>query len=263
MLRLTHAPPLDILRDGTAGMPLEADLELARAHAGDVCQALKRNVKGVMVGDIAYHVFESLHILSGKRARMLCRLLFLIIHNEGDRFCDLCLVEKRRRYPLAAIVFDLEQQLGHGGKIRRLIDALKRRGQIKVFVRILHFEMILIISRKNLDPDRVDRNALMNDRLVILLAADDGLNASRRQATVGVQLLAGNGIISYDADPLGDVKIQDKIIVKIEIVDLDIKQILLSVQPVVTAAERGGQPPAASCRAELLTVRNRNETAFR
>ena len=64
----------------------------------------------------------------------------------------------------------------------------------------------------------------MDDRLVILLSADDGLNAPRRQSAIRVQLLARNGVVPCDADALGNIEIQDKIVVKIEVVYLDVEQ---------------------------------------
>ncbi len=99
------------------------------------------------------------------------------------------------------------------------------------------FQMILIVCRKYLDPDGMNGYALMNDRLVILIPADNGLNTPSRQATIRIQLLAGNGIISCNANTFGNIKIQDEVAVEIEIVDFYIKQILLSIQPVVAAAE--------------------------
>ncbi len=50
---------------------------------------------------------------------------------------------------------------------------------------------------------------------------------------------------------------------KIEIVDLDVKQILLCVQPVVATAERRGQLSAVPGGTELLTARNGRKAAFR
>ncbi len=103
---------------------------------------------------------------------------------------------------------------------------------------MLLFQVILIICGKHLDPDGVYRDALVNDRLVILLAANNGLNASCRQPPVRIQLLAGNGVISCDADAFWNIKIQNKVVVEIKIVNFNIKQILLRIQPIVTSAER-------------------------
>lgn len=139
---------------------------------------------------------------------------------------------------------------------------MERGGKIEIFVRVLFFEVILVICRKNLYPDRVDRNTIMNDRLVALLSADKGLNISRRQAAVGVQLLAGDGIVSGNADALGNIEIQHKIVVKKEIMDLDVEQVFLRIQPVVTAAELRRKCPAASGGAEFLTARSRNKAAI-
>ena len=63
VLRLTHAPSLDILRDRASRVPLEAGFQLAFAHAGDSGEAGQRYVKGIMVGNVAYHVSQSLGIL--------------------------------------------------------------------------------------------------------------------------------------------------------------------------------------------------------
>lgn len=58
MLRLTHAPPLNILRHGAAHLPLEAGFQLALAHARDTGQPLQRDIKGVVIGNIAHHVLQ-------------------------------------------------------------------------------------------------------------------------------------------------------------------------------------------------------------
>ena len=237
MFCLTHTPPLDILCDGATGVPFETGLQFAFAHAGNACKTRKRNIKGIMVGDVADYIFKSFNIFLRQRVCIFCHLFFLIVHYKGNRFRDLCLVEKCSGNPIAAIVFNLKQQLGHGGKVCYLIDALKCGGKVKVFVRILLFQIILIICRENFNSDRVYWNALMNNRLVVLFAADNGLNAPRRQATIGIQFFTGNGIVSCNTDTLRNIEIQNKIIVKIEIVNLDIKQILLRIQPVVAAAE--------------------------
>ena len=79
----------------------------------------------------------------------------------------------------------------------------------------------------------------MDDRLIVLLASDKGLNISRRQAAVWIQLLAGNGIVSGNADALRNIEIQDEIVMKIEVVDFDVEKLLLRIQPVVTAAKLG------------------------
>lgn len=168
---------------------------------------------------------------------IFCCLLFLIVHNKGDGFCDLCLVEKRCSHTFSPVVLDLKQQLGHGRKICRLVNALKCSRQIKVCIWMLPFQVIIIIRRKYLDSDGMNGYALMNDRLVILIPADNGLNTPSRQATIRIQLLAGNGIISCNANTFGNIKIQDEVAVEIEIVDFYIEQILLSIQPVVAAAE--------------------------
>ena len=58
VLRLTHAPPLNILRHGAAHLPLEAGFQLALAHARDTGQPLQRDIKGVVIGNIAHHVLQ-------------------------------------------------------------------------------------------------------------------------------------------------------------------------------------------------------------
>ena len=238
MFRLTHAPSLNVFRDGAAGVPLKAGLELACTHAGDACKTIQRDVKGVMIGDIAHYITKPCNILFGKWVCIFCRLFFLIVHNKGDGIRYLGLIEKRRRHAFAPVVLYLKQQLGHGRKVCRLIDTLKRGGQIKVCVRMLLFQVILIIRRKHLDPDGMNGDTLMDDCLVILLSADNGLNTPSRQPPVRIQLLAGNGIISCNADAFGNIKIQDKVVVEIEIVNFNIKQVFLRIQPVVAAAER-------------------------
>ena len=63
----------------------------------------------------------------------------------------------------------------------------------------------------------------MDDRFVILFPADNGLNTSGGQTSVRIQFLAGNGIVSRNADAFRDIKIQDEVVVEIEIVDLYIE----------------------------------------
>ena len=69
-------------------------------------------------------------------------------------------------------------------------------------------------------------DALMDDRFIILLAADNGLNTPGRQTPIGIQLLAGDGIISCNADAFGNIKIQDEVVLKMKIVNFNIKQVL-------------------------------------
>ena len=72
------------------------------------------------------------------------------------------------------------------------------------------FQVILIIRRKYLDPNGMNGDALMDDRFVILFPADNGLNTSGGQTSVRIQFLAGNGIVSRNADAFRDIKIQTK-----------------------------------------------------
>ena len=52
--------PLNVLRDAASELPLEAALELRLAHAGDARKALERDIKGVVVGNVADHVLQPL-----------------------------------------------------------------------------------------------------------------------------------------------------------------------------------------------------------
>lgn len=63
VLRLAHAPPLDIFRDSASGVPLKAGFELACAHAGDACKAFQRDVIGVMICNVAYYITKPRNIL--------------------------------------------------------------------------------------------------------------------------------------------------------------------------------------------------------
>lgn len=56
VFRLTHPPPLNILRDAASELPLEAALQLCLAHARDAGKPFKRDVKGIVVGDVAYNL---------------------------------------------------------------------------------------------------------------------------------------------------------------------------------------------------------------
>lgn len=60
VLCLTHSPPLNVLRDAASELPLEAALELRLAHAGDARKALERDIKGVVVGNVADHILQPL-----------------------------------------------------------------------------------------------------------------------------------------------------------------------------------------------------------
>ena len=62
MLCLTHSSPLNILRDAASELPLEAAFQLGFAHAGDADKALQRNIKGIVVGDVADHVLQALPV---------------------------------------------------------------------------------------------------------------------------------------------------------------------------------------------------------
>ena len=60
VLRLAHSPPLNVLRDAASELPLEAALELRLDHAGDARKALERDIKSVVVGNVADHVLQLL-----------------------------------------------------------------------------------------------------------------------------------------------------------------------------------------------------------
>ena len=62
MLRLTHAAALNVLGDTAPELPLEAAFQLGFAHAGDAGKALQRNIKGIVVGDVADHVLQALPV---------------------------------------------------------------------------------------------------------------------------------------------------------------------------------------------------------
>lgn len=66
----------------------------------------------------------------------------------------------------------------------------------------------------------------MNNRLVVLLAADNSLNTPCRQPFVRVQLFSRNGTVPCNAYPLGNIEIQNKIVMKKEIMDFNIEQVL-------------------------------------
>lgn len=69
VLRLAHSPPLNVLRDAASELPLEAALELRLAHAGDARKALERDIKGVVVGNVADHVLQPLCVRRRLRGR--------------------------------------------------------------------------------------------------------------------------------------------------------------------------------------------------
>ena len=69
----------------------------------------------------------------------------------------------------------------------------------------------------------------MDQRTVALLSSHDGLNISGGKPSVGIQLLTGDGVVPLDADAFRNRHIQILILVEKEVVDLDIKQLLLSI----------------------------------
>ena len=105
----------------------------------------------------------------------------------------------------------------------------------------------------------MDRNALVDERAVARLSADYGLDVSRREPPVGVQLLAGDGVIALDADALGDRHIETLILMEEKVMYLDIEQILLCIDPVVPAADRGGDLPALPRLTEFVRARDGNK----
>lgn len=78
MLRLTHPPPLNILRDAAPELPLKAALELAFAHAGDARKASERKVEGVVVGNVADHVLKPWPKTHAKGAGVSPRTVFSV-----------------------------------------------------------------------------------------------------------------------------------------------------------------------------------------
>ena len=80
---------------------------------------------------------------------------------------------------------------------------------------------------------------------------------SSGKPTVGIQLLAGDGIVPLDADAFRYRHIQTLLLVEKEVVDLDVKQLLFGIDPVVAAAHCGCDLPALSCRAEFVRTGDR------
>jgi len=107
-------------------------------------------------------------------------------------------------------------------------------------------------------------DSLMNDRLVVLLAADNSLNTPCRQPSVRVQLFSRNGTVPCNAYSLGNIEIQNKIVVKKEIMDFNIEQIFLGVQPVMTAAKlkHNTQQLKTYCSSNDLTYMNERTTVM-
>ena len=111
MLRLTHSPPLNVLRDAASELPLEAALELRLAHAGDARKALERDIKGVVVGNVADHVLQPLRVCRRQGALPPLTLPLPCVHHQRDGLRDLGLIEQCRGRSIAAIVLYLKQQL--------------------------------------------------------------------------------------------------------------------------------------------------------
>ena len=63
MLCLTHSPSLDVLGDAAPKLPFEAAFQLAFTHAGDIRKALERQIKGVVIGNVADHILQALYVL--------------------------------------------------------------------------------------------------------------------------------------------------------------------------------------------------------
>ena len=164
MLCLAHAPALDILRNGTSSIAFEAGLELALTHTGNARETGEGNIKGIVVGNITGDISESFNIFYGKRVGVFGCLLFLIVHNKSNRLGDICFVKEGRSRTFSAVVFDLKQQPGHGREVRRLIDALKRCRKIKIKLRVVRFQELLIVRGQNVNADGMDGDTLVVDK---------------------------------------------------------------------------------------------------
>ena len=103
----------------------------------------------------------------------------------------------------------------------------------------------------------------MDQRTVALLSSHDGLNISGGKPSVGIQFLTGDGVVPLNTDAFRNRHIQTLILVKEEIVDLDIKQFLLGIDPAVAAAHCGRDLPALSRRAEFVRTGDRTKAVLR
>ena len=198
MLRLTHAAALNVLRDAASELPPEAAFELALAHAGDGREPLQRDAGGAVVGDVADRVLQALGVLRRQGTLPLTAPLLPRVNGQRDGLRDLGLVKEVRRRALAPVALDLEHQSGRGGEIRGLIHAPKGGGEGQGQIRVLPLQKLLIIGRKDLNPHRVDGDALVDERPVPPLSAHDGLDVPGGEPAVGVQLLAGDGVVAQD-----------------------------------------------------------------
>ena len=105
----------------------------------------------------------------------------------------------------------------------------------------------------------MNRDTFMNQRTVAIVPAYNGLNVACRKSSVWTQFFAGNRIIAQNADALRDLHIQLKVLVEKEIMNFDVIQVLLSVDPVITSAYFWFNFPALSRRTEFLRTWNREK----
>ena len=108
-----------------------------------------------------------------------------------------------------------------------------------VFVRILLFEIILIVGGHDLNADGANGNIFVDQHPVGRIAADIGFDTPGGQPAVRSQFIAGDGIIAGDAQTLWQGEFQQRVLVKGKVMDLDVVQILLPVGPVGPLSDFG------------------------
>ena len=111
----------------------------------------------------------------------------------------------------------------HLRKVIRLVDELKGFQQMKRIFRVPLAKIRLIVGWRHLDSNGDDGNFLVDQYPARLLAANVALYASGPEPPVGRELLPGYGFIPGNADQSGKLKFQERVLVKIEIVDPDIE----------------------------------------
>ena len=115
-------------------------------------------------------------------------------------------------------------------------------------------EVVLIVGRHDLDADGADGDVLVDQNLIRFIPADIGLDAPGGQPAVGRQLFPGDGVIASNAQALRQGELQQGVLMKGKVVDLNVVEVLLSIGPVGTLPDFLGDFPAEAQGPILVIV---------
>ena len=162
---MAHAALLDVLGDGAVVDLLETALEFCCPHAGNLGQTLHRNFRSVMVAQVGSDRLNTLNVLCCQPPSG-CRTLFLILHHQRQRFGYLALIKQFGGDPISAVILKLCKEPGHFREVCCLVDLSECLHRVVVFVRILLFEIILIVGGHDLNADGANGNIFVDQHPV-------------------------------------------------------------------------------------------------